>query len=203
MIMEKSDNIVQLTCKTPGCGCGFRICVPSEAGTYEVICPNGHPNHIRVKRAEPVVDLKEIAAENRSGIPAIEGAEADKNEPATSTVSHTAMRVYGKLVVIPAGIFGRFKSKSYRLHPGPNTIGRHDKNCPSDVEIFDDCFVSRRSVVIDVAECDAGYKFKLTVMKAANPVLLNGRRLSSGEVIYLNYGDTIQLGNTRLNFIKI
>lgn len=193
--MAKDDNIKQLICRTEGCGCSFCFELPEAPGIYEVKCPNGHPNRIRIKGpADGSVPV------TGPGLPAVEDGEDSGTE--TTTISRTAARVRGKLVVIPAGILGRFRSRVYPLHPGPNVIGRHDKACPSDIEIGNDKFVSRRSVNIDVSEKEQGFLFKMTVLKAANPVLLNGKRLHEGEVIYLNYGDTLQLGSTRVNLIK-
>ena len=97
-----------------------------------------------------------------------------------------------------------FKKKSWTInYVGSFYIGRTDDQVKSDVSI-DDEFVSRKSLLLEVLpvrgsrEC----KYKITVNKAANPVLVNGRSLELGESIYLNYGDTILVGNTTLTFKK-
>lgn len=83
---------------------------------------------------------------------------------------------------------------------GEHYLGRDDNEIRSDISIHDE-YVSRRSVVINVIPKggnDCGYK--LTVRNATNPVLVNGQTIEKDESIYLNYGDTILVGNTTLTF---
>ena len=92
-------------------------------------------------------------------------------------------------------------TRSASLHIGTNIIGRKDDEYPSEIS-FDDAYMSRQSIAIDVQPNikGVGYTFKLTVQKAANPILVGGSQLMVGNSIYLNYGDTIKLGNTTLTF---
>ena len=99
-------------------------------------------------------------------------------------------------------VWGFLGRHSANLSVGENTVGRKDTNSPSDISI-DDAYMSRRSISIDVEEKSGAYSFKLTVLKAANPVMVNSNELYIGNSIYLNYGDTIRLGNTVLTFKKI
>lgn len=112
----------------------------------------------------------------------------------THKVKMKGQRSSGKLVW-----GGFFRKKNYVLKEGVNTIGRTDTSCPSDVMI-DDEFASRRSVKIEVEEGTKGYLFKLTVISATNPVLYNGKSLEPEHSIFLNYGDIITLGNTKITF---
>lgn len=96
---------------------------------------------------------------------------------------------------------GVFSKKYYNIQrPGEHYIGRDDDEIRSDVSIKDE-YVSRRSVLIEAIpkgrnEC----LYKLTVKSATNPVLVNGQAKEVGESIYLNYGDTLLVGNTTLIF---
>lgn len=96
-----------------------------------------------------------------------------------------------------------FKKNSYVfVRTGKHYIGRDDDEVRSDISIHDE-YVSRRSVLIDViakAGNDCGYK--LTVVNAKNPVLVNGQIIEIDESVYLNYGDTILVGDTTLTFKK-
>lgn len=85
--------------------------------------------------------------------------------------------------------------------PGEFYIGRDDDTVKSDIIIKDD-YVSRRSLCMEViTKPDSNdYSYKLTVRNATNPVLINGQEMASGESVYLNYGDTILVGNTILTF---
>lgn len=102
--------------------------------------------------------------------------------------------INGKLVW--GGLFSR---KSYILHEGENYIGREDKDLPSDVSLKDD-YASRRSIKIEVLPGNKGNSFKLTVENATNPILVNGQSMAVGNSVYLNFGDTIVLGNTTIIF---
>lgn len=88
---------------------------------------------------------------------------------------------------------------SYVLSKGSNTIGREDAEEPSDIQLKDS-YVSRRSINIEVLDSGTGYLFKLTVIKATNPVYINGQEHDEGTSIYLNDGDTIHLGSKKLRF---
>lgn len=104
----------------------------------------------------------------------------------------------GKLQLLRKGWF----NKDFALPIGKHVIGRCDKDFPSDISIKDDVTMSRRSVIIEVSQGAKGYSFKMTVLKATNPVLHNNRPLGEGECISLNYGDCIILGNTKFRFVK-
>ena len=122
-------------------------------------------------------------------------------EPAVSVPTEKVRIQVGKEVYASGKLEwgGFFRHKSYLLHEGKNYVGRNDSEIPSDVNI-DDEYVSRRSILIEVAQAPKGYTYKLTVQKCTNPVLINGREQAVGNSIYLNYGDTILVGNTTLTF---
>lgn len=99
---------------------------------------------------------------------------------------------------------GFFHRKSYDiLMTRKYYIGRYDDEIPSDI-VIDDEYVSRRSVLIEVNSKPKpqNCEYKLTVLRASNPVLVNGVALKIGESTFLNYGDTIVVGNTTLTFKK-
>lgn len=120
---------------------------------------------------------------------------SEKNTKVTERVRiGRKKQINGKLVW--GGLFSR---KAYVLHEGENYIGREDKDLPSDVSLKDE-FASRRSIKIDVLPGNKGYSFKLTVENATNPILVNGQNQTIGNCVYLNFGDTIVLGNTTIRF---
>ncbi|MCD8297633.1 MAG: FHA domain-containing protein [Prevotella sp.] len=97
---------------------------------------------------------------------------------------------------------GMFSQKHHRIGKETVTIGRKDIDEPSTISLDDD-FVSRRSAIIEPILADKGTIFKFTVLKASNPVFVNGHEMMIGNSIYLNYGDTIKLGKTTLTFKKV
>ncbi len=104
----------------------------------------------------------------------------------------------GKLTLLRKG----WVNKNYHLNEGKNVIGRHDESEMSDISIKNDSAMSRRSVEIEVRRTDKGYLFKLTVLKATNPVLHNNSPLMAGESVSLNFGDSIVIGKTKFRFDK-
>ena len=83
---------------------------------------------------------------------------------------------------------------------GEHYIGRKDDEVRSDAVINDE-YVSRRSFSIEpIPKSRNECAYKLTVKNATNPVLVNGKAFEIGESTFLNYGDTILVGNTTLIF---
>ena len=97
---------------------------------------------------------------------------------------------------------GMFRSDTvYPLAGKETIIGRRDSTAPCDVMI-DDATMSRRSVSITAEAKNKGITYKFTVLNATNKVLHNGTPLSVGSSVYLNFGDTLVLGRTKLKFQK-
>lgn len=123
-----------------------------------------------------------------------------KTKPIVITDTESVDFTRGKLVLLRRGWFS---NKEFPLKPGRKyTIGRHDEYEDSDISIKNDDSVSRRSVRIDVEPGQRGYTYKMSVLKATNPVVHNGMALMPGESIALNFGDTIVLGKTKFRFEK-
>ena len=89
------------------------------------------------------------------------------------------------------------KIHNYPLLGGSTIIGRTDPSEPSDISI-DDEMASRHSVeIVAVKGARSGkFLFKLTVLRTTNAVFVNQNALYSGSSIYLNFGDTIKVGET-------
>lgn len=107
----------------------------------------------------------------------------------------------GKLILIRKGWF----NKEFRLSQGSNIIGRYDADPRgnSDIAISDDPLMSRRSIDISMEHHELkGFKFRLKVLRATNPVLVNNNPLVVGEDFSLNFNDSIILGKTQFRFVK-
>lgn len=80
------------------------------------------------------------------------------------------------------------------------TLGRRDDAMPSDL-MWRDSSMSARSVSITVSQDKNGsLQYQLTVLRATNPVKINGRAYNAGSSIYLRFGDEIVMGRTSLTF---
>ena len=139
-------------------------------------------------KEEPVISSKS-KKEEKSSDKKEEDVPVKTQKHSIKGLSSTGKFVWG----------GFFRKKSYVLKVGVNYIGRTDTECPSDMMI-DDEYASRRSVKVEVEKGSKGYLFKLTVISATNPVLYNGKYLEEEHSVYINYGDIITLGNTRITF---
>lgn len=185
---------------------------------YQMICPRCKKTLI-VKAKEPktfietccycntktavVGTVKKAEAEESESLKQADQTNADngnEDEPQRLKTEKVKMAPSKSSQSLAKLVWGGFlRRKSYLLHEGVNYIGRNDSEIPSDVNI-DDGYVSRRSILIEVERGPKGFNYKLTVKKCTNPVLVNGKEQEVGNSIYLNYGDTILVGNTTLTF---
>lgn len=123
-------------------------------------------------------------------------AEEETPKPHTKKIDNETLYNLGELTW--GGFFSR---KHYPLRVGSIYIGRKDAGEPSDLQL-DDSYVSRRSALLEVLSSDKGFLFKLTVKHASNPVYVNSSEISVGNSIYLNYGDVLIFGKTKMTFKK-
>lgn len=176
---------------------GRRKCSCKQCGAiivYEAYDPNA-PQPVQ-KPAQPEVAAPVDGIVNpMGGMGIMPSTDEERTTTITPGLGMSGNKSNGKLVW---GSF--FRRKTYVLRPGVNIIGRTDLNQASDCQL-DDGFVSRRSVEIMVDRDGYGrYSFQFSVIHTANPILVNGKELTVGSRIYLNYGDIIKLGNTILTF---
>jgi len=94
-----------------------------------------------------------------------------------------------------------FRHKTEPLRMGCNIVGRNDPKALSDINI-DDNEVSRRSVRIDVDFINGLYSYRLTVMRATNPITVDGAVVQPKQTVDLHYGQTIVMGQTTIKFKK-
>lgn len=161
---------------------------------YEEKCPHCKDHILVFQSSKP--GHKEFACPRCKGRITAEVRQPTKTVHADSDVLQL---IRGKLVLLRKNWF----NKDYPLREGRNIVGREDASAPSDISIKGDNTMSRRSVQIDMNHTGHGYSFKLTVIKAANPVIHNGSVLMNGESVSLNFGDTIVMGSTKFRFDRL
>ena len=157
---------------------------------YKIKCPHGCNQELGLKF--PKAGHKEFSCPKCKG--KLTADVRDKTEIIDDYIDEDILN--GKLVLIRKG----WLNKNYPLKEGSYTVGRYDEAAMSDISIKHDNSISRRSLRIDVEKTKKGMNFKMTVLKATNPVLLNGSKLSIGESVSLNFGDLILIGKTKLRF---
>lgn len=157
---------------------------------YEVICPHCNIQKLPFKAKAP----------GHMGVkcPLCQGKIELNVRAKTQALPTDGDFTRGKLVMLKKGWF----NKDFPLKVGRHIIGRYDEDENSDIAIKNDASISRRSVKIEVGQTARGYTFKLTVLKATNPVVHNGTPLQAGEAVSLNFGDLIIMGKTKFRFEK-
>ena len=168
----------------------------SKIGNYKWVCP--HCNTIVgfvVVNPEQVEEQKEQPNQDAS-IEEPVGSKEESPKPHTKKIDNENLCNLGELAW--GGFFSR---KHYPLRVGTIYIGRKDEGEPSDLQL-EDSYVSRRSALLEVLSSDKGFLFKLTVKHASNPVYVNSSEISVGNSIYLNYGDVLIFGKTKMTFKK-
>lgn len=164
-----------------------------KVGTkYSILCP--HCKKVKIGYTPTTIGQKGF------GCPSCHGKIIAEATGPTYIVKgfDTSKVIGGKIVIVKKWRF----NKSFPLKEGNNVIGRFDREFPSDISIHDDVSVSRRSIEIQVRKSEKGYFFKLKVLKATNPVIINNVQYMDGEAVSLNFGDRIIVGRTHLLFDK-
>jgi DNA-directed RNA polymerase subunit M/transcription elongation factor TFIIS len=160
--------------------------------TYKIKCP--HCNNMEFGFKTEKAGHRAIPCPSCKGKCGVD--VRDKTQAVS--ISEQLQLMKGKLILLNKGWF----NKDYHLLEGKNIVGRYDEIMNSDIAIKNDPTISRRSIEIEVKRHEKGYFFKLTVLKATNPVLHNNNPLLNGESVSLNFGDTIILGKTKFRFDK-
>jgi pSer/pThr/pTyr-binding forkhead associated (FHA) protein len=95
--------------------------------------------------------------------------------------------------------------QSFDLKEGKNVIGRKSSMAVDIAIETEDLTMGRRHCMVEVKvnEKRGGFDFLISDLKSVNGTILNGRiqrKLTDQDVIYLNDGDTFQLGLTKVVF---
>lgn len=200
-----ADNIfLKATFKCPQCNHSFNVKHPLKACTATITCPQCKGKFAAKFDDVPDSVLKQLAARQAASaqtaaatkpIPQAQQQQAQEEDSGTKAISFGSISsTLCKLVVVK----GFFSSKTrHQLKVGENVIGRADNDVPSDIQL-NDAAASRRSANLFVSKGHAGYEYRFSVMKATNPVTVNGKPVMPGESVFLKVGDTIRLGKTKM-----
>lgn len=186
------------------------ITLPSNTeDVYKFMCPHCSSQGMAVKgsgknlvktgcpkckgRVDVIIDRNQQSTELVGG-----DDEDDFSDPAEEAPSKAAIRVFTKRRFLPDA------KTDYPLKKGVYIIGRDDPDNPPEIPIAGDSTVSRRSVQVEVVEDHGNGEtlYPLTVLKATNPVSLNGKRLREGDNVFLSFNDRLTMGKTEIVFIK-
>lgn len=99
------------------------------------------------------------------------------------------------------GLFGKSHKDKFQVFEGRTVIGRTDPMQHSDIEFSHDPEMSRQSLELFITpNYVRGNEYRLTVLRSTNLVYVNEFPVRVGEKVFLQFGDIITLGNTKLLF---
>lgn len=182
------DDVYKFMC--PHCQ-QFAIGVPARGrNLLKVSCPKckGAVSLV-VDRPAPQTELGDGLSDD-IGFDGFDDADTPK--------VNAVMRVYTKRRLLPD------IKTDFPIVKGSYFIGRADPDEQPEIPITGDTTVSRRSVQVEVIKgSDPDERlYSFTVIKATNPVTVNGKRLRAGESVFLNFDDKITMGKTELVFMR-
>lgn len=131
-------------------------------------------------------------------IPGEDPTLRDNAEPCPESRRHRKPSCF---YLVKKKVFG-LKAERYDLMMGPNIIGRTDPQYISDIALGGDNTISRRSVLLNIANTAYGFECTVRILSSSNPVLINGRQIRPGETRSIKRGDTLTLGHTTLMLNK-
>lgn len=164
---------------------------------YNFICPCCHTVFTSKTENDEVVKIKCPECDTYICF-------CSQGKPSSSSIKRTLIINESGLSFDEGVLVWNCKGQSFRhvLMPGETTIGRTDNEDVSDISI-DDKTASRKSVkiVVSKGEKTGRYIFKLEVLRTTNAVCVNQNALYTNSCVYLNYGDTIKIGETILTLL--
>lgn len=216
-------NVIKITCRS--CGKELNIPAPQQPGIYTVTCPFCQ-GQMKVKyNPKPITFATPMQpTPTANPMPTPMQSPMPNPMPANNAAQHNPTRRFNMQGGMPGAMpfsaptpqpqpaangVARLSmvrlgcdKEYFPLHVGENIIGRRDDSQPSDVAIDGDMTMSRRSVKIVVSFVNGGCQYQLTVLKAANPVQVNGTAVAMGQTVPLTMGASIYLGQTMLRLEK-
>ena len=104
-------------------------------------------------------------------------------------------------------VLGQLQIKStgdvYDLFEGEYIVGRTGTAKEAGLKLaVSDRTMSRLHLKMKVVKTKLNYVHSVENAENKKPTFINGRELQKGEIVYLNYGDTLKMGETYVEFIK-
>lgn len=90
--------------------------------------------------------------------------------------------------------------RAFQLKMGTNVLGRIAKSGKADIMINQDPYMSRSHLRVDVIRTASGIEHRLVEIDSKNVIVLNGRPIQRKDILKLNYGDRMKLGQTEVVF---
>lgn len=185
----------------PQCKVGLEVKNTRDEAVKSIKCPNCQtPLKVvfRQPQAQPVADH---GATQLPGKPAHPPIATDPNatqlgpQPTQSGTDKTQVKPklqLGKLVC---------NGVEYPLQMGRNIVGRRNTTKPTNIMLnVNDSYMSRQHICIDVVRVGDSIQARVTNYQNTNDTEVAGLPMANGEVLVLNNGTTIKMGNTIVTY---
>ena len=193
--------------KCPKCGVGLKVDNPRDEAVKSIKCPKCLTPLKVIFRQPQAQQPADPAATQLPGKPAAQSAG-----PETQYGHQSAQPGATELGPKPAGDATRVKPKlqpgrlfcngrEYPLQMGRNIVGRRNHTRPTTLMLdVNDTYMSREHILINVEQ--VGDKLRATVTNYQNTTDTQaaGLPLAKGEMVVLNNGMTITMGETTVTY---
>ena len=117
------------------------------------------------------------------------------------------LKVHRTVVKPVTPVIGQLQIKTtgdiYPLFEGEYIVGRTGTAKEAGLKLaVSDRSMSRLHLKMKVVKVSFNYYHIVENAENKKPTYINGRELQQGEVVYLNYGDTLKMGETYIEFNK-
>ncbi len=204
MLVKKKPATQFCNVKCPQCGNTYRIKfdTTTDPQTYTFVEPQQPANNPTIyvgKSTRPAGEPGVKAQRKSEGTRIVKLEDLRPPGPETGNEKDETLLKPCNAWLVQLKLFHR-TAERYQLRYGETTVGRFDVAEQSDIPINGDYAISRRSVSITITPMGSFTDYRLKVLKATNPVFVNGKKIDQGKHIMLNDGDKIRLGNTKFRF---
>lgn len=160
----------------------------SKNETYkEIVCPNCKSSlRVRFTENQPQAD---------DGKTVIGGRQNNYSDPDKTCITHRSANNY----ILSC------EGRTYQLRDGMNTIGRRSSMSQANIQIYTDSMrMSRNHARIEQIRLpDGGVKLRLSNWQNQNPTFVNGVELKAGDVINVQDGYEIKMGDAIIRINKL
>lgn len=98
--------------------------------------------------------------------------------------------------------FLMINGQSHELREGANTIGRRARTGTASIQVAGDGYMSRLQGTFYAKRTPQGYCYRYEELKAANHTTIRGTVLNEGDVIAVNPGDVLVMGETSVQLCQ-
>ena len=193
--------------KCPKCGVGLKVDNPRDEAVKSIKCPNCKTPLKVIFRQPQAQQPADPAATQLPGKPAAQSAG-----PETQYGHQSAQPGATELGPKPGGDATRVKAKlqpgrlfcngrEYPLQMGRNIVGRRNRTKPTTLMLdVNDSYMSREHILINVEQVGDKLRATVTNYQNTNDTQVAGLPLAKGEMVVLNNGMTITMGETTVTY---